>query len=225
MRIPSFYLKSMYRSESPANSFLQGIMQRNETFDLRVNDTRALSNYLVLAMNAAGKFVFHKIQFFLICCSRESYEMSHTGYSNCRRLETNVWTEYLDDIKVRKQESLLAYQWKELAKKTQNPPSSATPPTSQPATATVPSTQQPAAATIPNAQITPIYHFNALIKTKYEISTLLTLVIYLLLLLIITVFINLADRKISPIFDKKTAKPPNYQCPCCIKTESQTTGK
>lgn len=155
-RFDGHFLKGMYNIENLANSTFQGTFKKNETFDLRINEIRTLPRDLVSKMKNDGRFKIQTLHLFFICCSREAYESSFKQFKSCRTLEKDQWNGYLDDLNLRKTESLLAYHWKEI-------------------------------------KDSGFYDYNALIKTRYELSSVLTLVVYFFLLLFLSILINLAD--------------------------------
>lgn len=120
IRIEESLLKGFFSIESPANSKFQGLVKRNETFDLRINEIRALNPEIVEEVRKMGNFVINKLHLFFICCSRETYQFSHKDFMSCRTLEENVWSSYLPELKLGKKDSLLAYHWKEKETKPEN---------------------------------------------------------------------------------------------------------
>ena len=118
-RISGSDLLSFSRIEKNVSSVFGSAFTKTEILDFRINSTRHLPNKLLEEINQARMFNILKIHFFYICSYRENYVLSHQPFSGARRLEDDIWTEYISATPGNSfdsnQETLIAYHWKEKA--------------------------------------------------------------------------------------------------------------
>lgn len=118
IRIASPYLSGFSSVEKNPASLTSAAFEKIEIFDFRINSFRHLPNKIIEQHMASNhKFIIKRIHFFYICSYKESYILSHEPFSGARKLEKDIWDNYISNDKINIQnfqkDIFVAYHWSE----------------------------------------------------------------------------------------------------------------
>lgn len=165
-RINKDYSDTFCTISKPANEVLQSQFSKTELFNFRINEVRDISNEVLEKININKLVRFERILFFYICSTSDEYLYSHKPYSGLRILEKDKWNTYIGDDVLNNTNNILAYQFKETAKKEGGN----------------------------SENVVLINDYNFLFQTKYDHNNKKTIWKYLLYLFLITLSFNLISN-------------------------------
>ena len=117
LRLTGESLLGFSKIEKNISSVFSSAFTKAEIFDFRINSTRHLPNKLLEEIAASCSFNVAKVHLFYICSYRENYFLSHCPFHSVRKLEENVWDDYIFCTSKRinnlNAETLIAYHWKD----------------------------------------------------------------------------------------------------------------
>lgn len=125
IRIKSDRLSDFSSIEENPATILSEAFERVEIFDFRANSHRHLPNKIVEEYMSTNKvFEIEKVHFFYICSYKESYILSHEPFSGARKLEKDIWNNYITNNQNNElsfpKDTFVAYHWKTPRTKPQN---------------------------------------------------------------------------------------------------------
>lgn len=113
IRLGENYCKSLSTIQRPSNSLFQSAFSKTELIDFRVNEARDLDFSLLEEINSHVFFRIKKVHFFFICSSSEDVISSHQPFISCRNLENYRWGRYVGNYSLSKNDTILAYHWRD----------------------------------------------------------------------------------------------------------------
>ncbi len=120
LRFRTKSLEEFSSIETNPISLLNSAFTKIEIFDFRINSLRHLPTSLNQKLAVSQLFSIAKIHFFYICSYRENYLLSHTPFFGARKLEQDIWDEYISNGSKKvsgNSETVVAYHWSKTAKK------------------------------------------------------------------------------------------------------------
>lgn len=108
-------------NDTTAKIKIQSVFWKNEIIDFRINEKRNLNNSLLEKVK--GEFIFDELKFFLMCpSSEEVISLSHGPYKRCRRLENDLWLDYvnINNNYLHDKSLINVYQWNLGSKKNES---------------------------------------------------------------------------------------------------------
>lgn len=119
-RISGKVMEGFCKEEKNISSIFNSAFTRAEIFDFRINSKRHLPNKLFEEISRENSFVLKKIHLFYICSYRENYVLSHKPFFSARKLEEEIWDEYisgsLEKPSMQEKDTIIAYHWKQKEK-------------------------------------------------------------------------------------------------------------
>lgn len=113
-RLTSHKLKEMLFSKlSKKNWFLESGFVTTQIIDVKINKERNLPQKFTHRLTAVDGYVFFrfdKIHFLIMNSANDDVEILSKNFSECRKLETTGWNEYLDNKYITK--DVLVYHFK-----------------------------------------------------------------------------------------------------------------
>lgn len=116
LRVTGESLLGFSKIEKNISSVFSSAFTKAEIFDFRINSTRHLPNKLLEEIADSCSFNIVKVHLFYICSYRENYILSHCPFHSVRKLEENVWDDYIfgtsNKTNNHNDETMIAYHWK-----------------------------------------------------------------------------------------------------------------
>lgn len=112
IRLKGPFIDSLSHFYTPPNSWLESAFFQTELVDFRLNEKRNLNSTLLERMRSeGGDPSLAKTHFFLMREASDDYVFSHKPPTSSRRLEKDIWEEYVGDN--HSFDRIIAYHWKE----------------------------------------------------------------------------------------------------------------
>nr|WP_129732330.1 hypothetical protein [Parabacteroides goldsteinii] len=106
-------LRKFCYSEPLSFTLIQSSFNRASMIDFRMNDLREIDPKIIEhTIVPENFFSFTKVHFFFIGTSRDENVFFNRMSDNCRLLEMNRWSKYLEGLSFNKKRKVLAYHWK-----------------------------------------------------------------------------------------------------------------
>jgi hypothetical protein len=121
IRIKSDSLSNFSSIEENPATILSEAFEKVEIFDFRANSHRHLPNKIIEKhMSPNDVFSIKRVHFFYICSYKENFILSHEPFSGARKLEKDIWNEYITINQDNKlsfpKDTFVAYHWKTVPK-------------------------------------------------------------------------------------------------------------
>lgn len=106
-------LRKFCYNEPMSFAFIQSSFTKTSMIDFRMNDLREIDAKIIEhTVIPENFFTFSKVHFFFIGTSRDENVFFNKMSDNCRLLEQNRWSKYLEGLPFNKDRKVLAYHWK-----------------------------------------------------------------------------------------------------------------
>ena len=113
IRIKDKSISELFHEEELSNAFIQNAFSKSETIDFRLNEVREIDpKVLEEYIDTNCFFKIKKAHFFYMCSSKEENVFSNKELNNCRHLEKEPWSSYINPLNIDSNSIVLAYHWK-----------------------------------------------------------------------------------------------------------------
>lgn len=113
IRIKDKSISELFHEEELSNAFIQNAFSKSETIDFRLNEVREIDpKVLEEYIDTNCFFKIKKAHFFYMCSSKEENIFSNKELNNCRHLEKERWSNYINPLNIDSNSIILAYHWK-----------------------------------------------------------------------------------------------------------------
>lgn len=113
IRVDATFCNALVAIQKPSNAFVQSAFSKIELTDFRVNDARDLNKSLLELIAKQKQLNIEKGHFFYMVSSSEDVLNYHAPFLSCRNLEKDKWDSYVGSHSIKKDDTILAYHWKE----------------------------------------------------------------------------------------------------------------
>ena len=120
-RLKGSFIEESFVCDENASSKLQNFSSKLTIIETKINVLRVLPTSIREKLQISHPKI-KKVNFFMMCPSKESIEISSSQHSSVRCLEGAIWNRYFDKVAkyTTNKQKIFAYQWKKNADKTGN---------------------------------------------------------------------------------------------------------
>ena len=120
-RLKGSFIEDSFVCDESATSKLQKFTSRLTIIETKINVLRTLPTSIREKLQISHPEI-KKINFFMMCPSKDSIEIASTPHSSVRCLEGEIWNRYFDKVDkyTSHTQKIFAYQWKKTGEKNNN---------------------------------------------------------------------------------------------------------